>query len=49
MKRSEQDIRFQWALPKIYQATAAWDAAMQESEASLAPLAAIPGTLGTSK
>ena len=49
MKRSEQDIRFQWDLTKIYQDTAAWEAAMQEAEAALAPLAAIPGTLGTSK
>ena len=49
MKRSEQDIRFQWDLTKIYPDTAAWEAAMQEAEAALAPLAAIPGTLGTSK
>ena len=49
MKRSEQDIRFQWDLTKIYPDTAAWEAAMQEAEAVLAPLAAIPGTLGTSK
>ena len=49
MKRSEQDIRFQWDLTKIYPDTAAWETAMQEAEAALAPLAAIPGTLGTSK
>ena len=49
MKRSEQDIRFQWDLTKIYPDTAAWEAAMQEAEAALAPLAAIPGTLGTSR
>ena len=49
MKRSEQDIRFQWDLTKIYPDIAAWEAAMQEAEAALAPLAAIPGTLGTSK
>ena len=40
MKRSEQDIRFQWDLTKIYPDTAAWEAAMQEAEAALAPLAA---------
>lgn len=33
MKRSEQDIRFQWDLTKIYPDTAAWEAAMQEAEA----------------
>ena len=49
MKRSEQDIRFQWDLTKIYPDKAAWEAAMQEAEAALAPLQAIPGTLGTSK
>ena len=41
MKRSEQDIRFQWDLTKIYPDTAAWEAAMQEAEAALAPLAVI--------
>ena len=47
MKRSEQDIRFQWDLTKIYPDTAAWEAAMQEAEAALAPLAAIPGCIET--
>ena len=47
MKRSEQDIRFQWDLTKIYPATAAWGTAMQEAAAALAPLQAPPGTLGT--
>ena len=37
MKRSEQDIRFQWDLTKIYPDTAAWETAMQEAEAALAP------------
>ena len=49
MKRSEQDIRFQWDLTKIYPDTAAWETAMQEAEAALAPLKDLPGTLGTSK
>ena len=34
MKRSEQDIRFQWDLTKIYPDTAAWETAMQEAEAA---------------
>lgn len=45
MKRSEQDIRFQWDLTKIYPDTAAWETAMQEAEAALAPLKDLPGTL----
>lgn len=49
MKRSEQDIRFQWDLTKIYPDAAAWETAMQEAEAALAPLKDLPGTLGTSK
>ena len=49
MKRSEQDSRYQWDLTKIYPDKAAWEAAMQEGEAALEPLAAIPGTLGVSK
>ena len=48
MKRSEQDIRFQWDLTKIYPDTAAWETAMQEAEAALAPLKDLHCTLGTS-
>ena len=40
MKRSEQDIRFQWDLTKIYPDTAAWETAMQEAEAALAAMLA---------
>ena len=32
MKRSEQDIRFQWDLTKIFPDEAAWEAAMQQAE-----------------
>ena len=31
MKRSEQDIRFQWDLTKIFPDEAAWEAAMQQA------------------
>ena len=49
MKRSEQDIRFQWDLTKIFPDEAAWEAAMQQAEAAIDGLKSIPGTLGTSK
>ena len=49
MKRSEQDIRFQWDLTKIFPDEAAWEAAMQQAEAAIDGLKDIPGTLGTSK
>ena len=49
MKRSEQDIRFQWDLTKIFPDEAAWEAAMQQAEAAIDGLKNIPGTLGTSK
>ena len=49
MKRSEQDIRFQWDLTPLYPDAAAWETAMQEAEAAIAALGSIPGTLGTSK
>ena len=49
MKRSEQDIRFQWDLTKIFPDEAAWEAAMQQAEAAIDGLQDIPGTLGTSK
>ena len=35
MKRSEQDIRFQWDLTKIFPDEAAWEAAMQQAEAAI--------------
>ena len=49
MKRSEQDIRFQWDLTKIFPDEAAWEDAMQQAEAAIDGLKDIPGTLGTSK
>lgn len=49
MKRSEQNPAFQWDLTPMYPDDAAWEAAMQDVEASLATLAAIPGTLSRSK
>ena len=49
MKRSEQDIRFQWDLTKIFPDTAAWEAAMQAASDAVDALASVPGTLGTSK
>ena len=49
MKRSEQDIRFQWDLTPLFPDTAGWETAMQEAEAAIAALGSIPGTLGTSK
>lgn len=49
MKRSEQNPAFQWDLTPMYPNDAAWETAMQQVEASLGTLAAIPGTLGRSK
>lgn len=49
MKRSEQNPAFQWDLTPLFPDDAAWEAAMQQADAAIGALAAIPGTLGTSK
>ena len=49
MKRSEQNPAYQWDLRAIYPDTTAWEAAMQAAAEAIDALAAVPGTLGTSK
>lgn len=49
MLRNEIDPKFQWDFTPIYPDRAAWEKAMADAEEAVKGLAALPGTLNTSK
>lgn len=49
LSRKEMDPRFQWELRDIYPDVAAWEEAYKKSQAEVAELSALAGTLGKSK
>ena len=48
MKRNEMDPRFQWNLKDIYESNEAWEEALKRTEAKVASIPEIAGTLGES-
>ena len=46
--RSEMDPKYTWDLTPVFESDAAWRAALEAAEASVAGLSDIPGTLGVS-